>query len=168
MNNEPISLTRTSILLLQMACVLGGCGDGSRQNSAADGETATYVQTDAFTGWIGGACNVNADCINSPAANGPGLAKCADELFCLDGVCHGDCMQECVVVRSDIDPCPAPWLCVTPANGGGMSICMIKPVQCTSATDCPKALPRLPDGGQAQWTCEAGICQYPGYQYATQ
>jgi hypothetical protein len=135
---------------------------------APDDGPATYLQTDAFTGWVGGACGVNADCLNSPAAKGVSAAKCLTELFCLDGICHGDCTNTCVVVRSDTNPCLAPRLCVTFAVGGGISLCEIAPVQCSSVGDCPFVRPLLPDGGQADWTCESGVCRYPGFQYATQ
>lgn len=149
---------------------------GDAFNSGRDGpiqpqsgeDASTYVQTDAFAGWVGGACTQNADCVGSPAAVAVSAAKCLDEVYCLSGVCHGECTQSCVVVRSDVNPCQAPRLCVKIPAGGGLSLCKIKPVSCATAGDCPLVRLVLPDAGQAEWSCEDGICRYPAFEYATE
>jgi hypothetical protein len=141
---------------------LAGGGD-----DLAQGDASVYVQTDAFAGWMGGSCALNSDCVNSPAALAVAAAKCLDEVFCLSGICRGECTHSCVVVRSDIDPCPTPRLCVKIPAGAGLSLCKITPVPCTVPSDCPAVRPVLPDGGQAAWTCEDGVCRYPGFEYAT-
>jgi hypothetical protein len=168
MKNGLTSLLGTNLLLLPVVCGLFGCDSKSpRADSGADADEAPIrVESDAFTGWIGGSCSVNKDCHQSPAARGISTERCADEIYCLGGVCYAACTKMCAVVRSDVDPCPPPRLCVHFAVSS-VSLCKITPVECTLATDCPLARPPSADGGQAEWSCEDGICRYPGFEYAT-
>jgi hypothetical protein len=115
---------------------------------------------------VGGACQVNADCANSPAATALANVRCAGgELYCWNGECYSECTQTCTVVRSDVNPCPAPRICEA-RFGGQESFCAMTPAKCRSASDCPAYLPRV-DGGQAAWSCQDGGCTYPGYQFPT-
>ena len=81
---------------------------------------------------------------------------------CSGGTCYADCANSCIAVRTDVNPCPSPRFCA-PALG----VCKIIPIRCSSANDCPVYLPPLDDGGSAAWACDAGICSYPGTDYAT-
>ena len=136
-----------------------GGGDGG-----LDGSTPMGFN-DGSVG-VGGACQVNADCANSPAAAALANVRCAGgELYCWNGECYSDCTQTCTVVRSDVNPCPAPRICEA-RFGGQESFCAMTPAKCQSASDCPANLPRV-DGGQAAWSCQDGGCTYPGYQFPT-
>jgi hypothetical protein len=137
---------------------------------SSGGSVATSTPTSSAganagaAGSAGGECKKNADCANSPAAAQLKNLRCTgQELYCLAGVCHGECLDSCSVVRSDVNPCTAPRICV-PKFGGVLSVCSITPVACTTASDCPKY---LPNANQA-WTCDAGACAFPGFQYGTE
>ena len=111
----------------------------------------------------GGNCASNSDCTNSAAAQALAGARCTGwETYCLNGTCFADCAGSCLAIRSDINPCPPQRFCA-PELGS----CKIVPISCGEASDCPAYLPPLPDGGVAAWTCDAGICAYPGIDYAT-
>jgi len=154
--------------------MVSGCGDepgmvtdGGTASDAIPDDASVMVRTDGFTGWIGGVCIVNADCLDSPAQRDFAFT-CADETYCLEGLCHVACVSQCVMVRSDVNPCISPRICTQLPGSGGMAVCKITPVPCTTAATCPLYKPALADGGLGEWTCENGICQYPGYVNPTQ
>lgn len=113
------------------------------------------------------ACSTNADCENSSAADDLKGVRCAgQELYCLNRKCRSGCMAPCSVVRTDVNPCPEPRLC-TPKLDGSVSFCTITPTTCESADDCSSFLPPTSSAETAQWSCEEGLCVYPGYEYPT-
>ena len=136
--------------------------DTSTSNEAG----SIRLQTDAFSGWLGGSCQVNSDCTNSPAAAAIVHMTCPSQIFCMDGLCHSECIEACIVVRADVNPCHEPRFCVAFATSGGLSFCRITPLQCVTQSDCPLAQV-LGDGG-AELTCNDGICSFPGFEYPTQ
>jgi len=154
-----------------------GGADGSSDGSAGAGgqadagaqpgpDTGGSQQGQAFDGAVGGECDTNAECADSPAAQELENIRCAgQEVYCLDQICHAQCLDPCVVARSDINPCTPPRLCVKVV--GSLAFCSIKPAPCAEATDCPDYLPPTADGGQAAWACQDGVCEYPGLEYAT-
>jgi hypothetical protein len=148
-------------LAFAVGCGQGGAPAAPDAGDAGDAGTGVAVPEG---GTSGGTCAVNADCADSAAAQAIQNTRCIGlEIYCLAGQCHGDCGDSCTAVRTDVDPCPAPRLCA-PAK----SVCAIVPIRCQGANDCPVYLPPTADGGTAAWVCDAGICAYPGFQYATQ
>jgi hypothetical protein len=145
--------------------------DGEPRDAAVEDVSALLdggaIFIDASGTWLGGACNVNADCTISSAAAAD-KRTCLNELYCLSGICHSDCTTTCVAVRSDVNPCLTPRLCTQVPGGGATSLCKITPIPCATAATCPQYRPVLPDGGQADWTCIDGICSYPGFEYPTE
>lgn len=143
------------------------CASGNKAPPLAD---AANIAMDAGTGVAlpeggasGGACTVNADCADSEAAQAIDNVRCTGfEIYCLDGECHGDCGMACTAVRTDINPCPPPSLC-----NPEFDVCKFVPLRCNSPSDCPVYLPPTLDGGTAAWSCDAGFCSYPDFQYAT-
>ena len=142
---------------------------------AVDGGHATDGATDGYTpkGFrdasvaMGGSCQVNSDCTNSPAAAALANVRCAGgEIYCWNAECYSDCMDTCTVVRTDVNPCPTPRIC-EPRFGGQQSFCAMTVAKCQSAADCPAYLPHV-DAGQAVWSCVGGICTFPGYEFPTQ
>jgi hypothetical protein len=111
-----------------------------------------------------GPCMQAADCADSPAANSIKNIRCMIEVYCLAGLCHADCMPACTTVRDDENSCDEPKLC-KPSRFSSRSFCAALPIACTSPEDCPNYRPKRSDGTQSEWTCEAGICTYPGYEY---
>lgn len=166
--------------------ILAACGGDGKAQGRGDGGDADAGPSDAaiveggtdagasffadgpIHGWVGGACTVNNDCTASPAAMESGKYGCINEVFCLDGVCHGDCTITCSMVRTDINPCPAPRICTALPGSGPTTVCKITPIPCTTAATCPRYLPSFPDGGTGEWSCTDGICRYPGFSYSTE
>lgn len=188
MSNVRISrLLTEAMVLIAVGCSNGSPGgpskvqDGQAQELADAGpdmfqdaptdevaEAGADATGMAITDAVGGACILNADCANSPAAEeAKGLRCVGRELYCLDGTCHAGCAATCEVVRSDINPCPEPRLCAA-AVGGSLSLCVITPVSCMTAENCPTYRPVDATGNQGAWTCVDGLCVYPGFTFATQ
>lgn len=115
-------------------------------------------------------CAVNADCLDSQAALDIEPIRCGPkDLYCLDGVCHGECREPCEVVRDDANPCNEHEHCVRyGGSGDAISFCTIMPIPCAAVDECPAYRPVLPEGGQHEWSCDDGVCRYPGLEYATQ
>ena len=157
------SATRVAPICIT-AVVFDSCESSKPSAAARSGDAASGASMAVPDGGTsGGACVLNADCADSGAAEAMKNIRCVGfEIYCLKGECYGDCADTCTAIRTDIDPCPAPRLCA-PATG----VCRIAPIKCQSAGDCPKYLPPTVDGGTAAWTCEAGTCTYPGYNYTT-
>ena len=117
----------------------------------------------ATSGCHGTECHVNSDCApTSPLRCG------ADELYCLDGQCHFGCAQECEAIRTDVNPCQEPRLCVPLLAGSpSPSYCSIMPIRCSSVSSCPIYRPETDAGPDAAWSCEDDLCVYPGFSYTT-
>jgi hypothetical protein len=113
------------------------------------------------------ACTRKAECVDSPAAVSIKHIRCMIEVYCLEGMCHADCMTSCETVRDDENSCAEPKLCI-PFPFSPRSYCSALPIACTSADACPEFRPKQADGSQSAWTCEGDICSYPGYDYAAQ
>lgn len=113
-------------------------------------------------------CRTNAECEDSDVARSLAKIKCPSEVYCLNGKCDGACNPSCKDVRSDLNSCGDAGLCVPlPGSGDDPSgLCSLRPIECTSADECPAFKPATAaDGGK--WSCDDGICSYPGYTYAT-
>lgn len=137
----------------------GGTGGGGQSTAHVDGGYPGEPTTKAS----GGTCTVNSDCTDSPAAQALSGVRClALETYCLDGTCYADCAGSCTVVRTDTNPCPPQRLCTR-----FPPVCKIVPIRCSQAADCPSYLPPVADGGVGAWSCEEGLCAYPGLVYAT-
>jgi hypothetical protein len=169
-------LSLVVILQAGASCGTSETRPGIVDSSSADGVSvegsvdvgAIYIADGPIPGWVGGVCTSNADCTNSPAAVENSWYGCLNEVYCLAGLCHGDCTIECELVRIDINPCPAPRICMTLPGSGSTSICKITPIPCVTAETCPLNKPILADGGQGDWSCVDGICVYPEFEYPTQ
>jgi hypothetical protein len=172
---EPLTARARAAASPFLPFVLGGllafaasCSSSSPANPDGGGAGASGT-----TGGAGGAgaaeCSSNAECASSEAAMAVAQKKCLDpEVYCLAGTCVGACADTCVVARADFDPCQKGLCAPSPYEGSkNLSFCTMLPVKCATADDCPKVLPPPPDGGAAAWTCESGICRYPGFEYAT-
>jgi hypothetical protein len=132
----------------------------------ADAADAHAPQGFVDGGAVGGTCQVNTDCANSPAAAAFSKVRCAGgQIYRWQGLCHADCMSTCTIVRTDVNPCATPRIC-EPRLGGQESFCAMTPARCQTAAQCPSYLPST-DAGQAVWTCDDGGCAYPGYQFPT-
>jgi hypothetical protein len=154
-------MSRATILLISVAA-LAGCGGGSKSEPPPADDAGM-----AFDSGTGGECTVNADCVDSPAAQAIKDVRCAGrDIYCLDATCHAECTDTCEAIRTDVNPCAAPRLCV-PFLGGATSFCSITPVKCSKVSDCPAYLPPTPNGDPGAWSCTDGVCAYPGFDYAT-
>ena len=132
------------------------------QDAGAGADSGEVTDADLTT-----QCQLNADCVDSEAGRQAQILRCAStDLYCLNAHCSVECGKRCQVVVSDQNPCEAPRLCA-PLAGSGVSFCTILPIKCASPADCPVYLPTTGDGGQSSWSCDNGICQYPGWTYAT-
>jgi hypothetical protein len=188
--HRPSLLPGDVLFPMLLACV--GCGgtstsatidDASADTDAVDAPSleggpearavwseagAVFLADGPIRGWVGGTCATNDDCSSSPAAVENAKFGCLNEVYCLEGVCHGDCTIECVQVRADINPCPAPRICTALPGSGSETICLITPIPCITVATCPLYLPSTPDGGVGQWSCVDGTCRYPGFDYPTE
>lgn len=107
-------------------------------------------------------CSEHHDCLEAVDAH---PERCAPkDWHCDAGVCKVFCAQPCQVVRQDFNPCDdATLLCNEPASGTELSFCTGRPIECSSASDCPLFRPSQ-DG---DWTCDSeGVCRFPGFSYA--
>jgi hypothetical protein len=116
----------------------------------------------------GAQCLRNSECKGSPAERSFANVRCFQETYCLQGRCYAECRDACVPARSDVDPCPGRGVCA-PLGFGSAPRCTRKPVPCSSAQECPPAVPNL-DAGQSidgGWQCIDQFCQIPGFEYET-
>jgi hypothetical protein len=119
----------------------------------------------ASSGAPGTECEENVDCKDSAAAAAIDDLRCAGrDIYCLNGSCHAECLDQCEAASSDVNPCEAPRLCVDMSGAG---FCSIRPAACSQSSDCPAYLPPAPEGVVGAWTCRDGFCEYPGYDYPT-
>ena len=116
----------------------------------------------------GAECQTTADCKDSAAATKARDLKClVPEVHCLEHACKFGCAANCTVARADVNPCQQGLCAHSPYPvTKAMNFCTMLPVGCDSSVDCPKYLPPTAAGG-ATWSCEEGICRYPGFEYAT-
>lgn len=102
-------------------------------------------------------CVVHADCWDSPIAQDQG--RCGPQVACIEGTCDAWCPDLCEVIDPNVNPCPEPgWICAPIAIGPR---CSPVEVECQTIDDCPDYRPS-PEGS---WTCEQGICRFPGFHY---
>lgn len=121
---------------------VSACGDGNDERSA---------------------CVLHADCSSSPEALS--LGRCAPEIACVEGGCMAWCAERCSVAREDVNPCTTEgWICAESQSAGTteFAVCRATEISCSSASDCPKYLPK----GDGAWTCESDVCRFPGFAYA--
>jgi hypothetical protein len=105
-------------------------------------------------------CSHNSDC----AAMG-GKSCAPRDAWCESGKCQFFCGQLCQTTISDANAC-ADGVCTDPGHSTPVPAhCTVAPIACTTPSDCP--LYRAPDtsGAQLDWTCEQGVCAYPGLNY---
>ena len=164
--NAVPSTSHQAALLYAILCSISCASDGASPTPADAGldESGFVDSADAGSPIE---CAQNGDCADSDAARLAMTLRCAwTDLYCLAGKCNAECGKRCQVVITDQNPCTDGRLCA-PLVGSGASFCTIMPIKCMTTSDCPQYLPRDRDGGQSVWACDNGICQYPGWNYAT-
>lgn len=112
-------------------------------------------------------CAVANDCWNTP--EGARLGRCAPkEVACVAGSCRVACPQLCEVVDPHTNPCrDAKQVCNESRSGRvDLPYCASGPIACDSSADCPLYVPVDDANEGAEWTCEAGVCHFPGFDYA--
>lgn len=109
-------------------------------------------------------CATHEDCL-SVVEDYP--ERCAPrDWYCRNETCEVSCAQTCQVVREDVNPCAEEHLICNEAQGTPIELpyCTGRPIECSSTDDCPLFKPS--DAGS--WTCDSGICRFPGFQYASE
>jgi len=109
-------------------------------------------------------CVTHDDCLGG---GGEFPERCAPrDWYCHEETCVRQCAQLCQVVREDVNPCSDEKLICNEAQGTPIESphCTGRPIECSSTADCP--LFRPSDAGS--WSCERGICRFPGFQYASE
>jgi len=155
-----INLIRTSWSRLGGVVLVAACttaptpGSDSSSDSGGDGPDVE--------------CTVNADCIDSEAAELAGKAKCpVPEFFCQKGRCSAKCAEACGEDGSSCEEgvCSAssPSAPTTP-----MLYCRRRAIACTGPEDCPASPPSGYGGEANYWSCEGHECVYPGVEYPTE
>lgn len=112
----------------------------------------------------GTTCKVADDCWNTPESQE--LGRCAPkEVACVQRSCRAACGQLCEVVDPHINPCKDPHLICNQAQNDSVDLpfCAAAPIACERAEDCPVS---LPETGSGAWSCDSGICRFPGFRYA--
>lgn len=106
-------------------------------------------------------CSTDADCAGSPASQQAG--RCGPEVACVESTCRAECAAfVCKVVRQDENPCPNERICTQTAKTvGDEGRCTNKPISCRSTEDCPLYRPNA----NGDWSCDEGICRFPGHRY---
>lgn len=105
-------------------------------------------------------CETNSDCADSEAARWLINKRCPrQEVYCWQSRCVGECSTRCEVVRVDENSCPSPSIC---GGKDEMQFCTWLPIECATAEDCPRVRP-----GEGEWTCEVGLCRFPGWESPT-
>lgn len=110
------------------------------------------------------ACETADDCWNTPEAEG--LGRCAPkEAACVRGACRIACPQLCEAVEPNVNPCREPALVCNQSSSGSVDLpfCAHAPIACESVDDCPVTRPSTAEAGE--WTCEQGVCRFPGFAY---
>ena len=165
------SLSHNFLCIVSLLFLSSGCSTSSPAPGCASAGAAAC-------GGLGGGdadgapaseCTNNAACTDSEAAKAIAMKKCLEpEVYCLEGKCVGSCADVCVVARADFNPCQQGLCAPSPYEASAaLSFCTMLPVKCATAKECPKVLPPSPDGSTGQWSCENGICRYPGFEYPT-
>lgn len=116
------------------------------------------------SGNSGTACKVPDDCWNTPETEK--LGRCAPkEVACMQSSCRAACGALCEVVDPNLNPCKNPQLICTQSQNNEVALpfCAAAPLACDAAEDCPVSLPQT---GSGSWSCDNGICRFPGFQYA--
>ncbi len=110
-------------------------------------------------------CTSHADCYNSQVAED--LGRCAPiEVYCSNRTCRATCGQICTTANSAVNACSDPeLLCNDATTPAEINFCTALPIACTSVDDCPLYRPPDAQGIQHDWTCERGLCRYPGFRY---
>jgi hypothetical protein len=104
------------------------------------------------------ACVVHDDCWSSPISQAQG--RCGPQVACIEGVCDAWCPDSCEVTDPDVNPCTEPgWICA-PVDGS-WSRCSPTEIDCETIDDCPHHRPAR----NGAWTCDDGICRFPGFSY---
>ena len=103
-------------------------------------------------------CIVHDDCWNSPVSQE--LGRCGGTVACVEGVCDAWCPEPCEISDPEVNPCTKPgWICAP--FDATWSRCKPTEVDCETIDDCPDYRPSA-DGA---WTCDEGICRFPGFSY---
>jgi hypothetical protein len=117
-------------------------------------------------------CVTHDECWSSGV--GEALGRCAPkEMVCDQGTCSGSCAQACETIQADVNPCDDAQLVCNDARdlsaiAAGIVHCTGVEIACSSVDQCPLFLPPAPEGSVAAWSCEAGVCRYPGFSYKYQ
>ena len=117
-------------------------------------------------------CAAHDECWSSSITDA--LGRCAPkEMACDHGTCTGSCAQPCETIQADVNPCDdAALICNDArdlnASASGFVHCTGVEIPCNNVEQCPLYLPPAPAGSEAAWSCEAGVCRYPGFNYKYQ
>lgn len=86
--------------------------------------------------------------------------------YCRNETCVHGCAQSCQVAREDVNPCSDEKLICNEPQGAPIEFqhCTGRPIECSSTADCPLFKP----SDEGSWTCDSGICRFPGFQYAAE
>jgi hypothetical protein len=162
------SRSRNALSWRQIAYLIGTLAACSSDPVASKSRDAGQAQPSNNDSSIS-ACNENADCAKSTAADKARDLKCLlPEVYCLQNKCAFGCGAVCTVARVDVNPCDQGICAPSPYQGSkDMSFCTMLPVKCDSTSDCPRYLPSVAGGQDGSWTCEGGVCTYPGFDYPT-
>ena len=135
-------------------------GSGDNESSEEDGSSDSIE------------CQMNVDCESSPVAERLNTLRCSHaELFCMKNKCKVECPDRCEVVRSDVNPCDNGSICSTHTQDRNCSdcpeFCTMLPIPCEGPDDCPRFIPKLPDGSTDEWKCVTNICEHDGFESPT-
>ena len=111
-------------------------------------------------------CSVADDCWNAP--EGQQLGRCfPKDLACVNGTCRIDCAELCEMIDPKLNPCRDRRQICNQSESGRIDhpYCTRSPIACGSAEDCPLFLPDTAGAETARWSCDAGVCRFPGFQY---
>lgn len=136
--------------------------------------TAGVAATVACGGEDATPCTSWQDCQDSaeaealrPCDNGGQGAVIHVDTACVRGRCRAECASTCIPYGCStpgaVCETPAPTRSISPSNV--VRSCTKNPIACTTAADCPLEQPRSATSA-GEWSCESGVCRYPGFTYA--
>jgi len=110
-------------------------------------------------------CSSHDDCWDSHAVQEAG--KCAPEAWCEEGICQAKCEALCHA-QDGASSCGGGLICNQSQSElahDSPGRCTRHPIPCETVADCPVVRPTTESG---EWSCEEGICRFPGFSYFTE
>ena len=113
-------------------------------------------------------CSTAADCSGSQEVIAAG--RCAPEVACTrDGHCYAECLaRHCGIDRENRFPqpqCQSGGICNQSVRDvdakSGFFSCTRREIHCINVSDCPIQKPHV----EGEWTCDAGICRFPNFEW---